>query len=117
MPIWRWKSSEGNLLWVSRRFRDADMAALTTTLCLVDDYERLVAAVDGWESWRMPGVAAAADGSGGDGMMHECRLKLYADLDAGVLGEILGSYCALLVQVRRATKVLKVEDDMKRSSY
>ncbi|KAM3527857.1 hypothetical protein MY4038_006123 [Beauveria bassiana] len=124
MPIWRWKSSEGNLLWVSRRFRDADMAALTTTLCLVDDYERLVAAVDGWESWRtmMPaaGVAAAAadgDGSGGgDGMMHECRLKLYADLDAGVLGEILGSYCALLVQVRRATKVLK-EDDMKRSSY
>ncbi|KAM3551827.1 hypothetical protein ARSEF4850_007684 [Beauveria asiatica] len=113
MPIWRWKSSEGNLLWVSRRFRDADMAALDTTLCLVDDYERLVAAVDGWESWRVPGVATAADGSGG--MMHECRLKLYAHLDAAVLGEILGSYCALLVQVRRATKELKREDDMKRS--
>ncbi|KAM3499163.1 hypothetical protein MY10362_007556 [Beauveria mimosiformis] len=116
MPIWRWKSSEGNLLWVSRRFRDADMAALDTTLCLVDDYERLVAAVDGWESWRAPGVAAAAAGGSG-GMMHECRLKLYAHLDAGVLGEILGSYCALLVQVRRATKVLKMEDDVKRSSY
>ncbi|KAM3508710.1 hypothetical protein MY11210_006629 [Beauveria gryllotalpidicola] len=113
MPIWRWKSSEGNLLWVSRRFRDADMAALDTTLCLVDDYERLVAVVDGWESRRIPGVASAADGSGG--MMHECRLKLYADLDTGVLGEILGSYCALLAQVRRATKVLKREDDMKRS--
>ncbi|ATY66929.1 hypothetical protein A9K55_001129 [Cordyceps militaris] len=115
MPIWRWKSSEGNLMWVSRRFRDADMTSLDTTLCLVDDYERLVAAVDGWQSWRMPGVASGADGSGG--MVRECRMKLYADLDTGVLGEILGSYCALLAQVRRATKVLKREEDDKRSTY
>ncbi|OAA53108.1 hypothetical protein ISF_09062 [Cordyceps fumosorosea ARSEF 2679] len=115
MPVWRWKSSEGNLLWVSRRFRDADMSALSTTLCLVDDYERLVAAVDGWEGRRVPGVASAPDGSGG--MVRECRMKLYADLDAGVLGEILGSYCALLAQVRRVTRELKREDDAKRSSY
>ncbi|TQV91288.1 hypothetical protein IF1G_10169 [Cordyceps javanica] len=121
MPIWRWKSTEGNLLWVSRRFRDADMSALNTTLCLVDDYERLVAVVDGWESRRVAGAAPApaAPGPAGSsgGLLRECRLKLYADLDTGVLGEILGSYCALLVQVRRATKELKREDDEKRSSY
>lgn len=114
MPIWRWKSSEGNLLWVSRRFRDADMTALDTRVCLVDEYERLVAVVDGWLSRRMPGVASAPDGSGV--MMRECRLKLYADLDTGILGEILGSYCALLVQMRRATKVLEREDREKRSA-
>ncbi len=114
MPIWRWKSSEGNLLWVSRRFRDAEMTKLDDRLCLIDDYERLVASVDGWLSRRIPGVVSSSDGSGG--MLRECRLKLYADLDTGVLGEILGSYCALLAQVRRATKVLEREDREKRSA-
>lgn len=112
MPIWRWKSSEGNLLWVSRRFRDAQMTKLDDRLCLVDDYERLVASVDSWFSRRIPGVATASDGSGG--MLRECRLKLYADLDTGVLGEILGSYCALLAQMRRASEVLEREDRAKR---
>lgn len=118
MPIWRWKSSEGNLMWVSRRFRDADMSALATTLCLVDDYERLVAAVEGWESRRNPSAAPASTAVAGEpgSMVRECTMKVYADLDAGVLGEILGSYCVLLAQVRRASKVLKREDDEKRSS-
>lgn len=115
MPIWRWKSSEGYLLWVSRRFRDADMSALDTTLCLVDDYERLVAVVDGWESRRIPSGGSAAGNP--SPLVRECRLKLYADLEAGVLGEILGSYCVLLAQVRRATKVLDREEREKRDNY
>ncbi|KAJ2970596.1 hypothetical protein NQ176_g8118 [Zarea fungicola] len=91
------------------------MSALDTTLCLVDDYERLVAVVDGWESRRIPGTASATGDS--NTMVRECRLKLYADLEADVLGEILGSYCVLLEQVRRATKVLDREEREKRDKY
>ncbi|KAK3192093.1 hypothetical protein K4F52_001720 [Lecanicillium sp. MT-2017a] len=115
MPVWRWKSSEGYLLWVSRRYRDVEMTAPNTAHCLVDEYERLVAVVEGMDTIRVVDVTTASGVSFATNAMRECTMKLYADLDPGVLGEILGSYCALIVQMGRVAKVLKRERDEARS--
>ena len=114
MPIWRWQSSQGNLLWVSRRFRDAEMTGLETKLCLVDDYDRLVAVLDRWDGLRFSSPAADLYGGGGPG--RKSVLTLYADLDAPLLGEVLGSLCALAVQVKRVTTEMKKEQDQARQN-
>ncbi|KAI6780461.1 uncharacterized protein J7T54_002858 [Emericellopsis cladophorae] len=114
MPIWRWQSSQGGLLWVSRRFRDADMAALETRLCLVDDYGRLVAVLDNWNGVRFSSVEAHQSGGTGGDSGRRSVLTLYADLDAALLGEVLGSLCALALQVWRVTAELKKEKDERR---
>lgn len=117
MPIWRWQSSESGLLWVSRRFRDPEMAVLETRLCLIDDYDRLVAVLDGWDGLRFSSAAADWSGGGG-GARRESVLTLYADLGAALLGEVLGSLCALAVHVRRVTAELKKEESgRKRNAY
>jgi hypothetical protein len=116
MPIWRWQSSEGGLVWVSRRFQDANMKMPETRLCLVDDYDRLVAVLDGWDG--LHSFSAATELSDGGGGAHrQSVLTLYADLGAVLLGEVLGSLCTLAVQVTRVTAELKKEQDERKSSY
>ncbi|KAI6781269.1 uncharacterized protein J7T54_004042 [Emericellopsis cladophorae] len=114
MPIWRWQSSQGGLLWVSRRFRDTEMTGLETKLCLVDDYDRLVAVLDRWDGLRFS--SPAADLYGGGGLGRKSVLTLYADLGAPLLGEVLGSLCALAVQVKRVTTEMKKEQDASRQN-
>ncbi|KAI6777740.1 uncharacterized protein J7T54_004159 [Emericellopsis cladophorae] len=114
MPVWRWRSSRGGLLWVYRRFRDANMAALKTRLCLVDDYGRVVAVLDNWNGLRFLSVMADQFGGGGDGLGRQSVLTLYADLGAALLGEVLGSLCALALQIWRVTAELNKEKDENR---
>ncbi|KAG9258344.1 uncharacterized protein F5Z01DRAFT_643037 [Emericellopsis atlantica] len=114
MPIWRWQSSQGGLLWVSRRFRDAEMAGIETKLCLVDDYDRLVAVLDRWDGLRFS--SPADDLYRGGGLGRKSVLTLYADLGAALLGEVLGSLCTLAVQVKRVTTEMKKEQDERRQN-
>jgi len=114
-PIWRWHSSQGALLWMSRRYRDAEMAAFDTRLCLMDDYDRLLAVVDGWDGLSL---LCAVDDSFAQYTQRpsipgfkSSTITLYADLDAQLLGEVLGSLCVLAVQVRRVTAEFKKENE------
>lgn len=115
-PIWRWQSSQGALLWMSRRYRDAEMQSLETRLCLTDDYDQLLAVLDGWAGLSM---ICAVDGSysitGYGAGLKTSTLVLYADLDAQLLGEVLGSLGAMMVQINRVTTELKKEADERRS--
>ncbi|KAK3182572.1 hypothetical protein K4F52_006021, partial [Lecanicillium sp. MT-2017a] len=65
------------------------MAVLETRLCLIDDYDRLVAVVDGWDGLRFSSAAADWSGGGG-GAGGKSVLTLYADLGAELRREVLG---------------------------
>lgn len=119
-PVWRWYSSQGGLLWMSRRYRDAEMTAMDQHLCLVDDYDRLLAVVAEWDGLLSlcavddPFAQSVLNGRGP--RSKASSIKLYADLSAQLLGEILGSLAVLGVQIKRVTaEFLKEIDERQRN--
>jgi hypothetical protein len=83
-----WHSSQGMLLWNWRKISSDGDGAKGEVLCLLDSYDRLVAAV--WKTKR--------SGSE-DGYWREMRV--YVDISDDYLGEVIASYVAVRVQTER----------------
>ncbi|RGP80997.1 hypothetical protein FLONG3_785 [Fusarium longipes] len=83
-----WRSSQGVLMWNFRKLSSDGDGAKGLMLCLLDAYDRLVAAV--WKTKRPGGEV---------GQWWEMRV--YVDVSDDFLGEVIASYVAVRVQNER----------------